>query len=201
MDFTDIAAAEQGDYWTFLSGDLESFRYAIIANCVHRLRAKSLSLFDAGCSTGILRQHLPPDLVSRYVGADIDQSALAKATLPPTDTVLHASLEEPFPTQETFDVIVFNEVLYYTRDPIATIERYLPQLRPEGWLIVSIHIKRRYWSHNNRCLRRVLRYLRRSHTIRHHVRLDVDGGQWCVAMATRKKDSLKRKIPLTGIVP
>ena len=41
-------------------------------------------------------------------------------------------------TAETFDVIVFNEVLYYARRPEKTLARYLPWLATDGAVIVSM---------------------------------------------------------------
>ena len=36
-----------------------------------------------------------------------------------------------------YDLIVFNETLYYFDDPVACVRRYLQHLKPGGLLVVS----------------------------------------------------------------
>ncbi len=189
MNCTDLAAREHGDYWEFLSNDSESFRYAVIANCVRRRAhpgsSLACTLLDAGCGSALLRQYLPVDLVKRYVGVDHDHRLLVRADVPACDQLRYGNLEEPLCTDESFDVIVFNEVLYYLRDPIAAIERCLPALRPEGRLIISTFFKPYFWGVNNRCLRQVLRYLRQRKAIEHQIGLKNGEAHWSVIVSRR----------------
>jgi SAM-dependent methyltransferase len=45
---------------------------------------------------------------------------------------------EHYVPTEQFDIIVFNEVLYFFRDPLGAVERYASSLRSGGILLVSI---------------------------------------------------------------
>ena len=47
-----------------------------------------------------------------------------------------------FTTSEKFDVIIFNESLYYFRQPISIVERYLDFLAGDGIIIVSMEVAR-----------------------------------------------------------
>jgi hypothetical protein len=71
------------------------------------------------------------------------------------------------------DVIVFNESLYYGRDPVAIVKRYLPTLKVGGKIIVSMHEAGNHhiiWSKLDSVLRRA-----------HGVRIRTDRGQkWSV---------------------
>jgi 2-polyprenyl-3-methyl-5-hydroxy-6-metoxy-1,4-benzoquinol methylase len=66
---------------------------------------------------------------------------------------------EDFKPAEQWDAIVFNEVLYYTLDPVAQLKKFERALRPDGLMIISIFRKSVLFSPNNRCSRRVQSYI------------------------------------------
>ena len=65
---------------------------------------------------------------------------------------------EQFEVSDTYDVIVFNECLYYFNDPVGTVGRYASALRPDGIMIVSTFL-------NSRRGRAILRALKRAHSL------------------------------------
>jgi 2-polyprenyl-3-methyl-5-hydroxy-6-metoxy-1,4-benzoquinol methylase len=136
--------------WKYLGGLEQVPRYAVIEGWRQRLRPSGRVL-DLGCGEGVLLQQIPATASVDYTGIDLSQVAITEAT----KRIRDASLErfvcgdiEKFAAvnRSPFDVIVFNEVLYYVADPSATVTRYRNILAAEGIVIVSVfHRKARTW--------------------------------------------------------
>jgi 2-polyprenyl-3-methyl-5-hydroxy-6-metoxy-1,4-benzoquinol methylase len=128
--------------WRYLAGLEQAPRYAIIEAWRHRLKPSG-SVLDLGCGEGVLFEQIPPAAKVNYTGVDLAQVAIDAAA----NKIRDASLErfvcadlvtfDP-PVGSAFDVIVFNEVLYYVADPPAAVHRYRNALAPDGLIIVSI---------------------------------------------------------------
>ena len=80
----------------------------------------------------------------RYHGIDLAQAAIDSAA-PRADerTTFAAADAETYAPSGRFDVIVFNEVVYYFREPLATLQRYESALATEGAFVVSTFRSRR----------------------------------------------------------
>jgi 2-polyprenyl-3-methyl-5-hydroxy-6-metoxy-1,4-benzoquinol methylase len=136
--------------WKYLGGLEQVPRYAVIEGWRQRLKPSGRVL-DLGCGEGVLLQQIPATASVDYTGIDLSQVAITEAT----KRIRDASLErfvcgdiEKFAAvnRSPFDVIVFNEVLYYVADPSATVTRYRNILAAEGIVIVSVfHRKARTW--------------------------------------------------------
>jgi 2-polyprenyl-3-methyl-5-hydroxy-6-metoxy-1,4-benzoquinol methylase len=150
-------AQYQSGRWDYLAGSEEFIRYAVINSFLLRQNGP-LSLLDVGCGEGLLLKNLGPQFVSKYTGLDLAQAALDKInTKRSGDQYIRTSIEDFVPA-EKWDAIVFNEVLYYTADPVAQIRKFENALTHAGVMIVSIHKKPRFWAYSNRCARRVRNY-------------------------------------------
>ena len=136
--------------WTYLSGLEQLPRYAVIEGWRRRLKPRG-SVLDLGCGEGVLLDQIPVADDVNYTGVDLSRVAIDAATR----KVRNAAIErfvcadlvtfQP-PPGAAFDVIVFNEVLYYLEDPIATINRYRAVLGRDGLVIVSVfHENLRTW--------------------------------------------------------
>lgn len=99
----------------------------------------TLRVLDVGCGNGGLARILAPAHKGiEYVGTDISTVALRQASQnSPWATFLVADAVTPPPTVGEFDVIVFNEILYYT-NPVIAIRTHTPYLRTEGTFVISI---------------------------------------------------------------
>jgi len=155
QDWEDYSAEEwnaqhRSATWKYLGGLEQVPRYAVIEGWRQRLKPSGRVL-DLGCGEGVLLQQIPATAKVDYTGIDLSQVAITEAT----KRIRDASLErfvcgdiEKFEAvnRSPFDVIVFNEVLYYVADPSATVTRYRNILAADGIVIVSVfHKKARTW--------------------------------------------------------
>ncbi len=172
----------QSGLWGCLQDDHESARYEMVAAFVQRDRHQ-LSLADVGCGEGVILGYLNLEFVAKYTGIDIAQSALDKIKPRRTqDRYICSSLENYCP-DEKWDVVLFNEVLYYTFDPVPHLRKFETSLEPGGCFVISMFKKRSPLAFNNRCIRRVRRYLQTAaYRVEDGVEVSkIDGsGRWLV---------------------
>ncbi len=139
------------DAWGRLWDLGEAPRYAVVRDYCERFGGQEPAVLDVGCAQGILRCNLR---YGTYAGIDLSEHAIARAQAGEDDrttfTVADAATYVP---ARAFDVIVFNECLYYLRDPVAAAQRYVEHLAPGGVIVISMFD--RLWA-----MRRLLRRLR-----------------------------------------
>lgn len=124
--------------WDYLEELAEQHRYVIISSYISSKHPKS-SVLDIGSGTGILLKFINPARYA-YTGIDISPIALKHIRYQqPNVTTICSKIEDFSPTPERkFDVIVFNEVLYYLKKPSDQIDKYRQFLSPNGLLIISM---------------------------------------------------------------
>ncbi|CAB3709341.1 class I SAM-dependent methyltransferase [Paraburkholderia rhynchosiae] len=124
--------------WDFLSTTKEVGRYSVILGyCLHFKPAARI--LDVGCGTGILAHWLSSAAISSYLGIDLSAAAIEKARQLNIQGAEFAVADvTAFKTSEVFDVIVFNEILYYLKTPEDHVRRFAQSLAPGGILIVSM---------------------------------------------------------------
>ena len=97
------------------------------------------TILDVGCGTGILANKLKVLPYRAFLGIDISPEAIAQAAAgADTRTMFAVSDAETFETDGRFDTIIFNQCMYYMRDPRATIAQYARFLTPNGRIIVAM---------------------------------------------------------------
>lgn len=125
-------------HWQILASVDELPRYAVIAGYI-RCLGRRPAVLDVGCGNGQLLAVLGEDSLSDYHGIDISAEAVAQAR---GRACAIASFEQADFTRwralRTFDVVVFNEVLYYADHPVRTVEGYIDALTADGVMIVSM---------------------------------------------------------------
>jgi len=124
--------------WDYLSSTKEVGRYSVIVGyCLHFKPAARI--LDVGCGTGILARWLSNAAISSYLGIDLSEAAIEKARQSNIQRAEFAVADvTTFQTSQLFDVIVFNEVLYYLRNPDDYLGRFARYLAPGGILVVSM---------------------------------------------------------------
>ena len=136
-------AQYRGGSWDFLGGVDELARYAVIASYLHHLRPGG-SVLDVGCGEGVLLDHLAPFGPRRYTGIDLSEAAIRRGRERGGGNaellVANAETYRPRPgaPAQSWDAVVFNECLYYFRDPVGGALRYRGWLAEGGILVTSM---------------------------------------------------------------
>ena len=100
-------------------------------------RRQTLRILDVGTAAGYLGSALK-EQGHFVVGVERDRQ-LAGAAQRIYDEIYTVDVEAyEFPFKETFDVILFADILEHTRDPMAILRRALPALKKDGEVIVSV---------------------------------------------------------------
>jgi SAM-dependent methyltransferase len=124
--------------WDYLGDSNEIPRFAVIAGYSRTMGCAS-SVLDIGCGAGHLFAWLGQDTRHRYLGIDISAVAIEQARKHAVDQarfeVADAAIFDP---GARFDIIVFNEVLYYMINPHQVLDRYKDFLAPNGVFIISM---------------------------------------------------------------
>jgi len=101
--------------------------------------AKKGRILDVGCGPGVLSTSLNRESFTHYLGVDISEEALALAKKREDEriTFRHGDIEV-FESEEKFDLIIFEETLYYL--PFShkkILERYTRMLKSDGLFLVT----------------------------------------------------------------
>jgi 2-polyprenyl-3-methyl-5-hydroxy-6-metoxy-1,4-benzoquinol methylase len=145
--------------WKRLHGSQEFARYTLVSGYIQK-SGRQVSLLDIGCGEGVILKHLDLGMIGNYTGVDIARTALDKITpRRGQDRYICSSLENYSPDAQ-WDVILFNEVLYYTSDPVAQLKKFEHSLKKDGCYVISMYRKKNPLAYNNRCIRNVWRYIK-----------------------------------------
>jgi SAM-dependent methyltransferase len=117
--------------WQGLASIEQAPRYQRIASLVEQLIQVG-SVLDVGCGEAVLRDFLPRSILYR----GIEPSAKAIEAHP---EVAHSTAEAFEAHGQKWNCIVFNEMLYYARDPLFLLKKYAELLCPGGAFIISIY--------------------------------------------------------------
>ncbi|WP_197696847.1 methyltransferase domain-containing protein [Mycobacterium sp. 852002-51152_SCH6134967] len=125
----------EGD-WDYLATLAEMPRYAIIAGFTKFLQPLE-SILDVGCGGGELVDWVYRDGVQRYVGIDLSRVAIEKARRARPQAQFEVADASAYVPSQKFDVVIFNEVLYYSSTPVAVLKHYERFLNSNGSFIIS----------------------------------------------------------------
>ena len=125
--------------WDRLSGNAELSRYSIIVGYCNMLRPESI--LDVGCGQGILAKRLKSVGYRRYLGIDFSSEAILQAQSTEADERTCFAIADATNANilERFDLIIFNECLYYFDHPYAVTQHYVHALSGNGRIIVSMY--------------------------------------------------------------
>lgn len=95
-------------------------------------------ILEIGCGDAVLLRKMQPDTFASFTGVDISDVAIAAAkSLERDGTRFRAADMNTYQPDDRFDLIVFNESLYYTKQTVALLQRYEAFLKPGGCFIVT----------------------------------------------------------------
>lgn len=127
------------DDWRGLGSKRNAPRYYQIAKILKEFDADK-DVLDVGCGEGLLRNYLPE--YCNYMGIEKSLIAVGIAKKRNNDrNIVHAKAEDFTDYSRHFSSIVFNEVLYYTADPVGLIRKYSVILKEKGVILCSIFQK------------------------------------------------------------
>jgi 2-polyprenyl-3-methyl-5-hydroxy-6-metoxy-1,4-benzoquinol methylase len=133
----------EGEYdngsWNHLENPRELVRYSAVIGYYNHYRPGG-SVLDVGCGAGVLQRRLRLFGYAYYLGIDLSERAIAQAQRLANDprAEFRWADTELYTPQDTFDVIIFNEVLYYLTDPVGVVQRLASALSPEGIAVISM---------------------------------------------------------------
>jgi 2-polyprenyl-6-hydroxyphenyl methylase/3-demethylubiquinone-9 3-methyltransferase len=133
----------------YLGGTLcIKMRRSIIVQLIRHTIPDLHSMLDVGCAAGGLAETAFREGLQYYVGVDISEYAIKKAKKQVlkgkriySSSFYTCNLCDFSPENDSqFDVIVFNEVLYYLdiKEAVVQLERYANWLQPEGVFCISM---------------------------------------------------------------
>lgn len=118
---------------------IERSRSALLGNFYQVYCGKNNgTILDVGCGEGVLADFLNEQQKSRYTGIDISKEAIKQAQMKrgSTGSSFNVSSIESFQSDKKWNMIVFNEVLYYTKHK-QVIAQFIPMLQKDGIIAVS----------------------------------------------------------------
>lgn len=124
--------------WRYLDSASELAHYMVIVGYVQHFHSAP-AILDVGCGHGRLFQLIGRHPYGSYLGIDIAGEAVRQAReyAAPRAEFVVADFEQYVPSAR-FDVIVFNESLYYAPEPAPLLERYAGALSDNGVIVVSM---------------------------------------------------------------
>ncbi len=126
-------------YWDHLDGiDNLGGQLSVFGYCQY---LSPNAILDVGCGVGLLAKKLKVLQYRQYLGIDISSEAIVRANKLAADarTSFVICDAHNFATDARFDVIVFNQSLYYMTDPVGMIRRYAKLLAPSGRMIIAAY--------------------------------------------------------------
>ncbi|MEY2527690.1 MAG: hypothetical protein QOE73_2461 [Verrucomicrobiota bacterium] len=124
--------------WNYLDSASEIAHYMVIVGYVQHFCANP-AILDVGCGHGRLLQLLEPYPFKGYLGVDFCAEAIERGhSLTSAGARFERVDFEEFVPPDRYDVIVFNESIYYSARPEEVLRRYMGALTADGVMIVSM---------------------------------------------------------------
>lgn len=119
---------------------LERARHAVIGMFLQHFSPEG-EILDVGCGLGTTTDFLNLNQKSRYLGIDISETAISEARKSKNANFTVTDFLQ-FPTERKFDVILFNEVLYYLEEE-AAIRHAVKLLKENGLIVISLYSQKK----------------------------------------------------------
>jgi trans-aconitate methyltransferase len=123
--------------WEVLKSKTEEARFNTLIQLTHEYFQNS-RILEMGCGEGLLLRKIEP-VYSYFLGIDISRVAISKALDLKCEKAnfVIADMDDYRPS-ERFDLIIFNESVYYAKKPVELIEYYMQFLNEGGVVATSI---------------------------------------------------------------
>lgn len=126
-------------HWNYLGDIKQLARYSILVGFVDYFFSENCNILDLGCGNGVLLKRLKNIKFSSYTGVDLASKAIEEAAriVDERSNFICESIED-FQPNKKYDIIIFNESLYYLDDPIKTLFKFNNYLSSNGKIIISM---------------------------------------------------------------
>jgi SAM-dependent methyltransferase len=132
--------------WDYMRGSAEAHRYSLIAGCAGYYVPGPRRILDVGCGDGILQERIG---YTHYVGVDMNAAAIARARSRENGSTSFVLADaRRYEPPGTYDVLVFNESLYYMPEPMSVVAHYRRFVVESGVIIVCMfqtNLARKLW--------------------------------------------------------
>lgn len=114
-------------------------RYSIITGYIHFLYpGNDARILDLGCADGLLQERLLPAGYKYYLGVDISDLAIENARdKQNAKTRFVAGDLDNLAVEGQYDIVVYNESIYYLKDPVAAVKAAFGNMSSGSFLIIS----------------------------------------------------------------
>jgi 2-polyprenyl-3-methyl-5-hydroxy-6-metoxy-1,4-benzoquinol methylase len=130
-----------GTDWDFLFSEDEKGHYLAIINQLKSSNATP-KVLDIGSGHGALYHYFKTSLTGnfKYSGVDISENAIKKANEQFAEADFKVVNYDFESVNDKFDIVIFNEVLYYFVKPMKMLEKaFTENLLPGGVIIISMY--------------------------------------------------------------
>ena len=115
----------------------ESVRFDAVMALI-RSSYRQPAILEIGCGKALMLRQMEGDAFRIFTGIDLSAVAINSARRFEKHGVRFVQADmQTFIPEDIYDVIAFNESLYYVKDPATIFERYLPYLAKGGCIIVT----------------------------------------------------------------
>ena len=125
--------------WDYIEN--QSIRYNKIVEHVNYCNINNPKILDLGCGFGSLCKYLNEDDFSSLLGVDLSDTAIAKAKKKEySNSNFIIAVIQKVETNEKFDIIILNEVIYYLDDYLVALSNFSKFFKNENsYIIISIY--------------------------------------------------------------
>ncbi len=127
--------------WEVLKDLAEVPRFSVIAGFLPFLKPGGHDVLEFGCADGLLFSRLHRQQVSYYEGVDVSSFIIqtAQETYGSGSVKFVSADMDTYQPSQLFDFIIFNEVLCYSKDYKALLQRTAKFLKDDGLIISSLN--------------------------------------------------------------
>ena len=164
--------------WAYIGQLNENSRYWTLIGYMDAFRGGG-DFLEIGCGEGLLYRHFKSLGYQRYIGIDISDVAIEKLIDQNDERTkfYQADCDDHEPAGH-FDIIIFNESLYYLSDPTSSLERYSKLLKSSGCILISTYTASR------RSLA-ILRSVKRKYKLLNETRITNGAASWLCTVLKR----------------
>ena len=97
------------------------------------------NILEIGCGEGIFFKNTLGVDYAFYEGIDLSEVAISRIQKTEKSLFVSADMEKYMPRNNPFSIIVLNEVLYYSKNPLGLLKRYAQYLAKDGVFLIGMY--------------------------------------------------------------